>query len=47
MADSNPLEKPLFLPKINCDLGEGIAWEEEIFSFIDVASLACGGHYGT
>jgi UPF0271 protein len=47
MADSNPLEKPLFLPQINCDLGEGVAWEEEIFPFIDVASLACGGHYGT
>jgi UPF0271 protein len=47
MAESNPLEKPLFLPQINCDLGEGVAWEEEIFPFIDVASLACGGHYGT
>mgnify|MGYP000905995988 FL=1 len=47
MADSNHLEKPLFLPQINCDLGEGVAWEEEIFPFIDVASLACGGHYGT
>jgi len=47
MADSNSLEKPLFLPQINCDLGEGVAWEEEIFPFIDVASLACGGHYGT
>jgi UPF0271 protein len=47
MADSNPLVKPLFLPQINCDLGEGVAWEEEIFPFIDVASLACGGHYGT
>jgi UPF0271 protein len=47
MADSNPLVKPLFLPQINCDLGEGVVWEEEIFPFIDVASLACGGHYGT
>jgi UPF0271 protein len=47
MTDFNPLEKPLFLPQINCDLGEGVAWEEEIFPFIDVASLACGGHYGT
>lgn len=40
---------PLFnfpLPQINCDLGEGIASEKAIFSFIDVASLACGGHFG-
>lgn len=40
---------PLFnfpLPQINCDLGEGIASEEAIFPFIDVASLACGGHFG-
>ena len=36
-----------FLPQINCDLGEGVAWEEEIFPFLDVASLACGGHFGT
>lgn len=47
MADSKPIEKPLFLPQINCDLGEGVAWEEEIFPLIDVASIACGGHYGT
>lgn len=47
MADSNPLKKPLFLPQINCDLGEGVSWEEEIFPFVDVASLACGGHFGT
>lgn len=39
--------KPLFLPQINCDLGEGVPWEEQIFPFIDVASLACGGHFGT
>jgi UPF0271 protein len=47
MADSNLLEKPLLLPQINCDLGEGVAWEEKIFPFVDVASLACGGHFGT
>ena len=47
MSHYEPLKKPIFLPQINCDLGEGVAWEEEIFPFIDVASLACGGHYGT
>lgn len=41
------LKKPIFLPQINCDLGEGVTLEEEIFPFIDVASLACGGHYGS
>lgn len=34
------------LPQINCDLGEGIATEDAIFPFLDVASLACGGHFG-
>ena len=33
-------------PKINCDLGEGIPKEEEIFPLIDCASIACGGHFG-
>ena len=47
MSDYEQLKKPIFLPQINCDLGEGVAWEEEIFPFIDVASLACGGHYGS
>jgi UPF0271 protein len=37
---------PFPLPQINCDLGEGIASEEAIFPFLDVASLACGGHFG-
>lgn len=32
--------------EINCDLGEGISDETEIISFIDVASVACGGHIG-
>ena len=47
MLDSQYPTKPIFLPQINCDLGEGIAWEEQIFPFVDVASLACGGHFGT
>lgn len=37
---------PFPLPQINCDLGEGISSEEAIFPFVDVASLACGGHFG-
>ena len=47
MLDEQFSKKPLLLPQINCDLGEGVAWEEEIFPFVDVASLACGGHFGT
>lgn len=39
MNSKNPLE-------INCDLGEGVAWEREIFPWIDRASIACGGHIG-
>ncbi|WP_111669489.1 LamB/YcsF family protein [Algoriphagus litoralis] len=31
---------------INCDLGEGIPNEELIMPLIDVASVACGGHFG-
>lgn len=31
---------------INCDLGEGIANEAAIIPWIDVASIACGGHFG-
>ncbi len=31
---------------INCDLGEGIPHEAQIISWIDVASVACGGHFG-
>lgn len=34
------------LPEINCDLGEGIANEADIFPWIDTASVACGGHFG-
>ena len=47
MLDDQLSKKRLTLPQINCDLGEGVAWEEEIFPFVDVASLACGGHFGT
>ncbi len=38
--------RPSKLPKINCDLGEGVPIEEEIYPFIDCASIACGGHFG-
>lgn len=34
------------LPEINCDLGEGMPNEEEIFPLIDTTSIACGGHFG-
>ncbi|MEN2284097.1 LamB/YcsF family protein [Algoriphagus sp. SE2] len=34
------------LPEINCDLGEGIPSESQIFPWIDAASVACGGHFG-
>lgn len=38
--------RPSKLPKINCDLGEGIPNEQEIFPWIDCGSIACGGHFG-
>ncbi len=31
---------------INCDLGEGVPNEALIIPLIDLASVACGGHYG-
>lgn len=31
---------------INCDLGEGIAREEQLFPLINSCSIACGGHIG-
>ncbi|MEB2779104.1 LamB/YcsF family protein [Algoriphagus sp. C2-6-M1] len=34
------------LPEINCDLGEGMPNEVQIFPHIDTASIACGGHFG-
>ncbi|MDR7130761.1 UPF0271 protein [Algoriphagus sp. 4150] len=34
------------LPEINCDLGEGMPNEKQIFPLIDTASIACGGHFG-
>jgi UPF0271 protein len=38
--------RPNKLPKINCDLGEGVVNEQEIYSWIDCGSIACGGHFG-
>lgn len=31
---------------INCDLGEGVPNETQIIPLIDLASVACGGHFG-
>lgn len=31
---------------INCDLGEGMSNEKEVVPLIDLASVACGGHFG-
>lgn len=31
---------------LNCDLGEGMKNEASIIPFIDLASVACGGHFG-
>ena len=31
---------------INCDLGEGMAADKHIMSFISSCNIACGGHYG-
>ncbi len=31
---------------INCDLGEGVAQEPQIYPYIYSCSIACGGHYG-
>jgi UPF0271 protein len=31
---------------INCDLGEGMATDNHIMSFISSCNIACGGHYG-
>lgn len=32
---------------LNCDLGEGQVDESSIIPYIDLASVACGGHFGT
>ncbi|RKR13217.1 UPF0271 protein [Maribacter vaceletii] len=32
---------------VNCDVGEGIANESDLFPFISSCNIACGGHYGT
>ena len=31
---------------LNCDLGEGITYEDLIIPMIDLVSVACGGHFG-
>jgi UPF0271 protein len=31
---------------LNCDLGEGMASDERIMSFISSCNIACGGHFG-
>ena len=33
--------------KLNCDMGEGMAYDTEIMPLIDMANLACGGHAGS
>lgn len=37
------MQKPL---DINCDLGEGGAFDEAIMPLISSCNIACGGHYG-
>jgi len=32
---------------INCDVGEGIANEADLFPFLTSCNIACGGHFGT
>ena len=34
------------LVDINCDLGEGIGFDEQIMPYISSCNIACGGHYG-
>lgn len=31
---------------LNCDLGEGGAFDEKLMSFISECNIACGGHFG-
>ena len=31
---------------INCDVGEGMLVENQLFSYISSCNIACGGHYG-
>ena len=31
---------------LNCDLGEGCAYDQELLSLITSANVACGGHAG-
>lgn len=37
--------KPVYID-INCDMGEGIANESQLFPYISSCSIACGGHTG-
>lgn len=37
----------MHLIDINCDLGEGVLNERELFPFISSCNIACGGHFGT
>jgi 5-oxoprolinase (ATP-hydrolysing) subunit A len=32
---------------LNCDMGEGMPTDEQIYPFISSANIACGGHAGT
>ncbi|WP_299433039.1 5-oxoprolinase subunit PxpA [uncultured Maribacter sp.] len=32
---------------INCDVGEGVANESDLFPFLTSCNVACGGHFGT
>lgn len=34
------------LPLLNADLGEGCAFDKQMFPLLDVANIACGGHAG-
>ena len=33
--------------KLNCDMGEGMAYDAQIMPLIDMANLACGAHAGS
>ncbi|WP_276392367.1 5-oxoprolinase subunit PxpA [Eudoraea chungangensis] len=36
----------MHLIDINCDLGEGVLNERELFPYISSCNIACGGHFG-
>ena len=31
---------------LNCDVGEGMPNEKELFPYLSSCSIACGGHFG-